>query len=270
MKLPGGFCRVSSEEAVSMSLLALSFTLFFVIAAMVLSMWQKLGVERDLLIAAIRASVQLLLVGYILKAIFALQGNAFTFLMVLLMTVVATLNIRKRGQGLSGVGWKLFAAIAFSETLILGFLLLAKIVPPTPQYVIPISGMIIGNSMVVAGLFLNRLRSDAIARRAEILLLLSLGATPKQSVQHVLKQSVRASMIPTIDSTKTTGLVQLPGMMTGQIIAGADPIQAVRYQLLILFAIMAAAALTSVALALLLYPSLFNAYQQPVLMHADN
>lgn len=252
-----------------MSLLELSMTLVFVIGAMALSIWQKLGVERDLLIATVRAAVQLLAVGYILKTVFALQGYTFTFLMVLLMTVVATLNIRKRGRGLAGVGWKLFVAIGFSEAVILGFLLAAKIVPPTPQYMIPISGMIVGNSMVVAGLFLNRLKSDAIARRPEILVLLSLGATPKQSVQHVLKYSVRASMIPTIDSTKTTGLVQLPGMMTGQIIAGADPIQAVRYQLLILFAIIAAAALTSIALSLLLYPSLFNAYQQPVLIETE-
>lgn len=77
-----------------------------------------------------------------------------------------------------------------------------------------------------------------------------------------LKQAIRASMIPTIDSAKTTGLVQLPGMMTGQIIAGADPIQAVRYQLLILFSFIASAAITSIVLGFVTYPSLFSPYQQ--------
>jgi putative ABC transport system permease protein len=124
--------------------------------------------------------------------------------------------------------------------------------------------MIIGNSMIVSGLLLDRMRAEARARRDEIRLVLSLGGTPKQAAASVLRGAVRASMIPTIDSTKTTGLVQLPGMMTGQIIAGADPIQAVRYQILILFAILAAAALTSIILGLLAYPSLFNRYQQLV------
>ncbi|MBX6395994.1 MAG: iron export ABC transporter permease subunit FetB [Alicyclobacillaceae bacterium] len=248
-----------------MSLLTLSFTLGFVALALGLSLWQKLGLERDIVVATVRATVQLLIVGYILQAVFALRGPVFILLMIALMLAVAAHNAAKRGVGVPGIVWRVLAALALTEAVIQGFLLLLGIVPPTPQYVIPISGMIIGNAMVAAGLFLNRLHSEAGARKGEILLLLSLGGTPKQAILPVLKSAVRASMIPTIDSTKTTGLVQLPGMMTGQIIAGADPVQAVRYQLLILFAILASAALTSIVLGFLTYAKLFNAHQQLVL-----
>ena len=105
--------------------------------------------------------------------------------------------------------------------------------------------------MVVSGLLLNRLQSETLSHKQEILTILSLGGTPKQAVFPYVKQSVRVSMIPTIDSTKTMGLVQLPGIMTGLIIAGADPIQAVRYQLLIVFSFLASAVMTSIVLGFL-------------------
>ncbi|GMA51225.1 hypothetical protein GCM10025857_25820 [Alicyclobacillus contaminans] len=178
------------------------------------------------------------------------------------MVAVAAYNAGRRAKRWQAVFGYVFAAIAVTEALTMAFLLALSILPDRPQYVIPVSGMIVGNAMVIASLFLNRLRSEIAARRPEVLLLLSLGATPRQAIRSILKDCVKASMIPTIDGMKTTGLVQLPGMMTGQIIAGADPVQAVRYQLLILFALLAAAALTSIILGVLVSPTLFNAHQQ--------
>lgn len=113
---------------------------------------------------------------------------------------------------------------------------------------------------MIASLLLNRLKAEVVARKAEINVILSLGGTPKQAVHIILKDAVRASMIPSIDSAKTIGLVQLPGMMTGQIIAGADPVQAVRFQLVIVFSSLAVAALTSIILGKLVYRALFNKY----------
>lgn len=116
--------------------------------------------------------------------------------------------------------------------------------------------------MVIANLFLNRLQSELDNRKEEVMLVLSLGGSVKQSIFPILKQSIRSSLIPTIEGQKTIGLVQLPGMMTGQIIAGADPVQAVRFQLLIVFMILSAAALTAIILGFLIYPVLFNKNQQ--------
>jgi putative ABC transport system permease protein len=234
----------------------------FVIGAVLLSVWLKLELERDMVVSAVRATIQLLIVGYILNAVFHAERLIFVLLMVALMIAVATHNASKRGKGLSGVWWRVLAAIAVTEVLTQGFLVLIRVIPPTPRYLIPVSGMLIGNAMIVAGLALNRLQSEAHSHRQEIVAVLALGGTPKQAVMPYLKQALRASMLPTIDSTKTMGLVQLPGMMTGQIIAGANPVEAVRYQLLIVFMIIASAAITSIVLGFLTYPRLFNAYDQ--------
>lgn len=245
-----------------MSLVTLLLTLGFVLIALFLSNWLKLGLEKDLIIATVRSAIQLLIVGYLLNAVFAVHGPLFVLLMIALMIAAATQNAKGRGKPLQGIGWRVLIAITVTEVVTQSLLLLFHIVEPTPRYIIPISGMMIGNSMIIAGLFLNRMKAETTSHRQEILVLLSLGATPKQAIKGVLKEAIRSSLIPTIDSTKTMGLVQLPGMMTGQIIAGADPITAVRYQLLIVFTIMASAALTSIILGFLVAPTLFNEYQQ--------
>lgn len=247
-----------------MSFLTLSYTVAFVLGAVLLSLWLKLGLERDMVVSAVRATIQLLVVGYVLNAVFHAQRFVFVVLMIALMVGVATQNASKRGQGLPGVWWRVLIAIATSEVLTQGFLILVHVIQPTPRYVIPVSGMLVGNAMIVAGLALNRLRAETDSHRQEIIAVLALGGSPKQSVMPYVKQALRASMLPTIDSTKTMGLVQLPGMMTGLIIAGANPVQAVRYQLLIVFMIIASAALTSIVLGFLTYPRLFNRYEQLV------
>jgi putative ABC transport system permease protein len=222
----------------------------------------KLGLGKDLIITSIRASIQLLIIGYILKKVFGFGHPAVIVIMLLLMIFVASQNAAKRGKGLPHIFWKIFLTITIVEMITQTFLLGLRIVPATAPYIISISGMIIGNSMVIANLFLNRLKGELNIRKEEVVLILSLGGSIKQSVFSILKQSIRSSLIPTIEGQKTIGLVQLPGMMTGQIIAGADPVQAVRFQLLIVFMILSAATLTSIILGFLTYPSLFNRYQQ--------
>ncbi|EJY56686.1 hypothetical protein URH17368_0651 [Alicyclobacillus hesperidum URH17-3-68] len=245
-----------------MSYLSLSFTLLFVVVSLVLSLWLRLGVERDIVIAAVRAAIQLLVVGYILKFVFASHRTVFILLMVALIIAVAAWNARGRAKGIPGVIWSILIGLVVTEIVTQGLLLGIGVVPFQARYVITITGMIIGNSMVAAGLLLNRLQREVENGRAEITAVLALGGSPKQAIYPRLKQAIRAGMIPTIDSTKTTGLVQLPGMMTGQIIAGADPVQAVRYQLMILFCILAGSAMTSIVIGFLTYPKLFTAHQQ--------
>ncbi|WP_067620057.1 ABC transporter permease [Alicyclobacillus acidiphilus] len=245
-----------------MTFLSLSFTLLFVVVAMVLSLWLKLGVERDLVIASVRAVIQLLLIGYILKFVFASHTVLFILAMVALIVGVAAWNARSRAKTIPGVIWPILAGLVATEIATQAVLLGIGVIPFQARYIITISGMIVGNSMVAAGLLLNRLQREVTNGEAEITMVLALGGTPKQAIYPHIKQAIRAGMIPTIDSTKTTGLVQLPGMMTGQIIAGADPVQAVRYQLMILFCILAGSAITSIVIGFLTYPRLFTSYQQ--------
>ncbi|MFD3261235.1 iron export ABC transporter permease subunit FetB [Paenibacillus lentus] len=241
-----------------MSLLALSFTIIFVMVTMLVSVWQKLDLEKDIAIGTIRAAAQLLLVGYVLQFVFNSNHPVFIIAIILFMIIVASRNAAKRGKGLKGIWWRVAVAISTTEILMMGLLLGLNIIDPTPQYIIPISGMTIGNAMVVAGLFLNQFKRDIHASRGEIETLLSLGSTARRSVQEVMKRSVKSSMIPTIDGMKTVGLVQLPGMMTGMIIAGANPVEAVRYQILIVFAFTSSAAITSILLSTLSYRQWFT------------
>lgn len=236
----------------------LALTLIFVLIPLVLSKTLRLDLEKDTLVATIRSIIQLIAIGYILKFVFESDSFIYILLMVLLMIVAATLNVRKKGKAIPGITWKVAVTLVFVEVLTQGILIGFNITPATAQYVIPISGMVIGNSMVLAILFLNRFTAEIESHEDQIELILSLGGTPKQAIHTRLMQAIKTSMIPTIESQKTMGLVQLPGMMSGQIIAGADPIQAVQFQLLIVFLILTTAAVTSIALGFLSYPTLFN------------
>lgn len=245
-----------------MSYFTLSLTLIFVLIPLVLSKTFNLGLEKDTLVATIRSIIQLLAVGYVLKFVFESDSLIYTFLMVTLMIVAATHNAQKKGAAIQGIVVKVAATLVFVEVLTQSILIGFNITPPTAQYIIPISGMVIGNSMVLSILFLNRFTAEVETHQDQTELILSLGGTPKQAIHRQLIQSIKASMIPTIESQKTVGLVQLPGMMSGQIIAGADPIQAVQFQLLIMFLLLTTAAVTSILLGFLSYPTLFNKRMQ--------
>lgn len=245
-----------------MSYWALSLTLIFVLIPLLLSKTLNLGLGRDMTVATIRSIVQLLAVGYVLKFVFDSESLVYIFLMVALMIVAATHNAQKKGAAIQGITWKIAVTLIFVEVLTQGILIGFNITPATAQYIIPISGMVIGNSMVLSILFLNRFTAEVEDHQDQTELVLSLGGTPKQAIHRQLINSIKASMIPTIESQKTVGLVQLPGMMSGQIIAGADPIQAVQFQLLIMFLLLTTAAVTSVFLGYLSYPTLFNKRMQ--------
>lgn len=244
-----------------MSWAALGLSLGFVGLAAIVSRYQELGLEKELAVGVVRTFIQLMIVGYVLSYVFASQRLLYTVLMLGLMISVAAVNAAKRGKGIPGALRIVLLGIVISEGLSLILLLLIGI-PGTPQYIIPLSGMIIGNAMVASGVTLNRLYSEFDLRRGEVELALSLGAVPKKASLSVVKAAVKAGMIPTIDSMKTVGLVQLPGMMTGQILAGADPLQAVRYQILVMFMLSGATAITSLCVVLQGYRRFFTADAQ--------
>ncbi|GGJ97444.1 UPF0014 membrane protein YjkA [Lentibacillus kapialis] len=247
-----------------MSFLTLIISLLFVIIPLVLSKTLNLGLEKDTIIAAVRSIIQLLAVGYVLQFVFNSENMIYIILMVVLMIVAATHNAQGKGAAIKGIIWKLVITFIFVEVLTQAILLGLNITPATAQYIIPISGMVVGNSMVLAILFLNRFTSEIEDHQDETELILSLGGTPKQAIHTQLITSIQASTIPTIESQKTIGLVQLPGMMSGQIIAGADPVQAVLFQLLVLFLLLTTAVVTSIMLGYLSYPTLFNQRMQLV------
>ncbi|WCN38849.1 ABC transporter permease [Aneurinibacillus uraniidurans] len=245
-----------------MSIWATAASVSFIFLAIALSTWKQLGLERDLFIGMIRAAIQLIAVGYVLSFVFASDHWLFIVLMIFTMILVATRNAASRGQGIPYVSAYIGLTITTVTVITIGLMLILHTIEPKPQALIPISGMVIGSCMTTCSLLVNQMRQRVQLMQEQIVVALSLGATARQAGVTLLRESVRAGMIPTIDALKTVGLVQLPGMMTGLILAGASPIEAVRYQLLIMFSLASSAALTSMMLGHLIYPTLFTSTHQ--------
>jgi putative ABC transport system permease protein len=241
-----------------MSSISLLFTLAFVGVAALISRWQKLDLEKDLLWGTIRAALQLLAIGYALAWVFQNDSLLANVTILAVMVTVATVSAAKRGKGLPGIHWRILIAISLATSSTVGLMLLLRIIPFSVRYVLPFSGMMTGTAMTTASLLLNRLQGEMEARRGEVEVLLALGATPRQASARVVRAAIRAAMIPNIDVLKTVGLVQLPGTMTGQILAGQSPIEAVKYQILIMYALTATAAVCAILLGLLSYQLYFN------------
>ena len=244
---------MNASAYIHISLIDLLIALLFVGVTALVSYWQGLGLERDIAVGTVRTFVQLLTVGFVLQRLFDASRWYWVVVALAIMTTVAGYNAMKRQSGAKqGLFAVMTAAIVTGGviTLILVIGVVLRVRPwYQPQYVIPIAGMIIGNSMAGAALVVNRFNSELTLRRSEVEASLALGATAREAAAGALRESLRAAMMPTINSMMTVGLVQLPGMMTGQIISGASPLDAVRYQVVVMLMIAAATAVTAMTAA---------------------
>jgi putative ABC transport system permease protein len=217
----------------------LALAAIFLVLNALFSILLHLRLERQLVVSALRLVVQLLLVGLVLKTIFTVSSPWLTLLAASVMVAFAGREIRarqdRRLQGLWGVGLG-GAAMLLAGTLITVFALTAQIRPEpwwSPQFALPLFGMILGNTMTGVSLGLDTLHTAMHRERAAIEAKLLLGSTRWEAVSTSLRQAVRSGFTPIINSMAATGVVSLPGMMTGQILAGVDPQEAVKYQILI-------------------------------------
>ena len=214
-----------------------------------LSVRMALGLERPLAVAAVRMVVQLSLVGLVLKQLFALESPWLTLAAALVMLLFAGQEAMAR-QERRLVGWWAYGigtgAMGFAAMLVM-LLALTTAIRPSPwwdaRYAIPLLGMVLGNAMSGVSLALNTLTSAAVRERAAIEAQLALGRTLWTALRPVLRHALRTGLMPTINSMAATGVVALPGMMTGQILSGIDPSEAVKYQILIMFLIAGATGL---------------------------
>ena len=237
-------------------------------AAVLVSWRQQMGLGKDMLTAVIRAFVQLIAIGYVLKFIFAAQGPYWILLIVAVMVVIAGYTAGRRGRGVPGSHWVATTAISCSAFFTIGTLLLLKVFPYQPRYIIPIAGMIVGNAMVVCGLVMSRLRDDLKLQKAQVEAALALGATQRQAVRGQLKRAMAAGMTPIVDNTKTVGLISLPGAMTGMILAGAPALEAVQVQIIVMYMLIGAAAVSGLTTAFLAYRQFFTRAHQLILWEA--
>ena len=218
-------------------------TLVLILAA--LSVTQKLNLARNLIISASRAFVQLLLLGYVLDIVFALSSPVWILLIALLMLLVAGREVmvrqHRRLKGWWGFGTGTVSMFISSFCVMLVTLTAIINVDPWyhPQYLIPLMGMLLGNTMNGIAISLDRLLEDAWTQRQLIETRLALGYSSSDALADLRRKALRAGMIPIINAMAVAGIVSLPGMMTGQILSGSPPLEAAKYQILIFFLIAA-------------------------------
>ena len=231
---------------ISLSAFDLSIAALLLLVCAGLSQGLRLGITQSLLVAAARTVVQLLLIGLVLRIVFAEPRLEWVLPIALIMLLAAAREINARQRQRLAGGWGFAISVvslslsSFLLTVITLKVILSVSTWYAPQYAIPILGMLLGNSMNGIAIGLERLTQGAVDQRAVIEARLLLGQSWSEAISDVRKDGIRAGLIPIINAMAGAGIVSLPGMMTGQILAGAPPVEAVKYQILIMFLIAAA------------------------------
>ncbi len=247
----------------------LLIALVFICIAGGASILHRLGLERDLLVGTVRTFAQLFIMGYVLKLIFGLNWAILVIGVYLAMIVFAARIIKGRVKE-PDVNY----LVPTFLTMLAGYFLVTLlvtgvVVQASPwwkaQYFLPLGGMIVGNSMNALALSLERLFSDLRARRDEVEMRLGLGADYREASQEIMRNALKAGMIPSINSMMGVGVVFIPGMMTGQILAGVDPMMAVRYQIVVMLMLVGSTAVSSLAVLTICRKRCFSPGQSLIL-----
>ena len=230
-------------QVIPLSPLDLSIAAGLVVALSWLSLRMDLGLSGRLLMAGFRTTVQLLLIGLVLRSIFTHVHLGWISLMALVMLAVAGREVmqrqRRRFSGWFGFGaGTLSMCVSSFSITVLALTVIIDIRPwYEPRYAVPLLGMMLGNTMNGIAIGLDRLTQTTWEQRSEVEGRLMLGQNWSAAISDIRKESIRSGLIPIINAMSIAGLVSLPGMMTGQILGGSPPMEAVKYQILIMFLI---------------------------------
>lgn len=253
-------------NAIDISYNQLLVGLMFVLVAGVASIRLKLSLERDILWGTVRTFAQLFIIGYVLKYIFAVNSAYIVLLVFTGMIFFAAYTIRGRIKE-KGVPYFVPTFLSmFASYMLVTITVTALVIQVDPwykpQYFIPLGGMVVGNSMTAIALSLERIFADIRKRRDEIKLYLSLGANHREATEGITRDAIKAGMIPSINAMMAVGIVFLPGMMTGQILAGADPITSIKYQIVVMLMLVGSTAIGSIVIAYIVRSLCFNKAEQ--------
>ena len=229
------------DTLIPLDLIQLGWVLGLMLIAIGLALWQQVGIAWSLMIGTGRTILQLLVAGYFLELVFELQSSWAVLLVVLIMIGVATGVSRNRISTKIAFLWLwIGGSLAISTIVTLVYVIVLVLQPDpwySPQYWIPMGGVLLGNAMNASAIAGERLVSILSRSQVEIETYLSLGATPDQATMTYRQDAIKAGMIPILNSMMVVGLVTFPGVMTGQILSGIRPITAVSYQILIMIVV---------------------------------
>ncbi|UKO95799.1 ABC transporter permease [Nostoc sp. UHCC 0870] len=256
------------QDLIKLDLVDLAIAVGLMAIAIGVSAWERLGLELNLAIATGRTILQLAVLGYILDFIFAL-GNPWGVLaaLVVMLTITAIVARNRISQKIPGVLPLVWGAICVSTLMTLVYTNFLIIQPDKwyePRYIIPLAGIVLGNGMNAAAIAGERLVNSMNTFPNEIETHLSLGATPQQATNQYRKEAIRAALLPTINQMILVGMVAIPGITTGQLLAGITPLEAVSYEILIIFMVAFANLLTTVLITKGLCRQFFNSAAQLV------
>jgi putative ABC transport system permease protein len=237
-------------------------SLALVVVAIAVSRWQRADLEGDIAIAVMRSAIQLFAIGYVIQAIFDVDSLWLVAALIVVMVVFGAYTARARAAKVPSALGPLLVALGLAAAVTLGLVLALGIFEATPQYLVPVGGMVIGNAMTAAAVALNRLGDDVEGSAREIEATLALGASSAEAAAPIVRRSLRSGMITLVDSTKTTGLIFFPGTMVGMLLAGADPIDAVRLQLILLWVLLGSVAISALVATGLAYRGFFTPAHQ--------
>ncbi|MEX2253259.1 MAG: iron export ABC transporter permease subunit FetB [Thermoleophilaceae bacterium] len=256
------FPLAADAPVVDLSLGEVAATLALVAIAAAVSFWRRADLEADLGVAVIRSFIQLTAIGYVIQAIFDSDSLWLVAALLVVMVLFGAFTARGRAKGVPNALLPLLLALSLAAAVTLGLVLALGIFDATARYLVPVGGMVIGNSMTAAAVALNRLADETRSSAAAIEATLALGATARQAAAGLVTRSLRSAMIPLIDSTKTTGIVFFPGTMVGLLVGGAEPVDAVRLQLVLLWALLGSVALAALVAISLGYRGFFTPAHQ--------
>ena len=244
------------------SLLQVAGALVLIAIAIAISRWRGAGLESEIAVAVIRSFIQLTAIGYVIQLIFDDGSLLWVFLLLAVSIGFGTLTARSRAKSVPGATLPILIALSAAGVSTLGLVVALGIFDPEARYLVPVGGMVIGNAMTSTAVALNRLGDEFTTGAAEIEATLALGATSRQAALPHLRRALRSGTITLIDSTKTTGIIFFPGTMVGALLAGAEPVDAVRLQLILLWVLLGAAAIAALTSTSLAYRNFFTPAHQ--------
>jgi len=249
-------------SAVDITLGEVAASLALVALAAAVSLWRRAELEADLGLAVGRSFLQLTAVGYVIQAIFDSDSLWLVALLLAVMVGFGAATARSRASAVPRALGPIVLALSSAAAVTLGLVLALGVFDAEPRYLVPVGGMVIGNSMTAAAVALNRLADEVAGQSSRLEATLALGATSRQAAAGLVTRSLRSGLIPLIDSTKTTGIVFFPGTMVGMLVAGAEPLDAVRLQLILLWMLLGSVALAALIATSLGYRGFFTAAHQ--------
>lgn len=253
-----------------MSTTALALTGLLLLFPIIVSYKEKLHIIKDLLIATVRAIIQLIILGFLLHFIFGVNQTWLLIVFVLVIIINASWNtISRASPVMHHVFWISFVAIFVGVALPLVGVVLTGAIEFKPNEVTPIAGMLGSNGLIAINLAYQNLDREFVKEMSQIESKLALGANPKLSSKETIRNSVKTAIVPTIDSVKTYGIVSIPGMMTGLIIGGVEPLQAVKFQLMVVFIHTTATIMSALIATYLSYKQFFNHRDQLISRHLN-